>query len=93
MPEPFLLSFQQVASALAIWLGVRLVAKSRVSTPQRRLSTYDYEYGRFNQLTPAAVPVRDLDPFLPYAITLDAKEAWGNRLSQTFFASAVVAEE
>ena len=36
---------------------------------------------------------QDLDRFLPYAIALEVKEAWGDHLSQTFLASNVVAEE
>ena len=39
------------------------------------------------------VAPEDLDRFLPYAIALEVKEAWGDHLSQTFFASTVCAEE
>jgi hypothetical protein len=47
---------------------------------------------RINRLNPAADAPQDLDRFLPYAIALEVKGAWGDRLSQTFLASAVFVE-
>jgi len=48
---------------------------------------------KLNRLPPEGGAPQDLDRFLPYAIALDVKEAWGDQLSQTFLASTVVAEE
>jgi hypothetical protein len=48
---------------------------------------------RLNRLNPEANATKDLDLFLPYAIALEVKETWGDKLSQTFFASAVFAED
>ena len=48
---------------------------------------------RLNRLNPEVNAPQDLDRFLPYAIALEVKEAWGDLLSQAFFASTVVAEE
>jgi hypothetical protein len=47
---------------------------------------------RLNRLDPDANGPQDLARFLPYAIALEVKEAWGDQLSQTFFATSVVAE-
>jgi len=47
---------------------------------------------RLNRLNPSANAPQDLDRFLPYAIALEVKEAWGDRLSQTFLASTVIVE-
>ncbi len=48
---------------------------------------------RLNRLTPGENAAKDLDRFLPYAISLEVKEAWGDQLSQTFLASTVIAED
>jgi hypothetical protein len=48
---------------------------------------------QLNRLNPAMNSQQDIDRFLPYAIALEVKEAWGDHLSQTFLASSVVAEE
>ncbi len=48
---------------------------------------------KLDRLNPAGSAQEDLDRFLPYAIALEVKEAWGDHLSQTFLASNVVAEE
>jgi hypothetical protein len=48
---------------------------------------------RLNRLNPEVNAPQDLVRFLPYAIALEVKEAWGDQLSQAFFASSVVAEE
>jgi hypothetical protein len=48
---------------------------------------------KLNRLNPEADAPQDLVRFLPYAIALEVKEAWGDQLSQTFFATSVVAEE
>ena len=47
---------------------------------------------RLNRLAPSEGAGDELDRFLPYAIALGLKGAWGDHLSQTFFASTVVAE-
>jgi Predicted membrane protein (DUF2207) len=47
---------------------------------------------QLNRLNPAANGPQDLDRFLPYAIALEVKEAWGDHLSQTFIASTVFVE-
>jgi Predicted membrane protein (DUF2207) len=51
------------------------------------------EQDKLNRLNPAADAPQDLDHFLPYAIALEVKEAWGDHLSQDFFASTIFAEE
>jgi hypothetical protein len=48
---------------------------------------------RLNRLHPDVDAPQDFDRFLPYAIALEVKEAWGDQLSQTFLASTVVAED
>jgi hypothetical protein len=48
---------------------------------------------KLDRLNPAGNGSQDLDRFLPYAIALEVKEAWGDHLSQTFFASTVFAED
>lgn len=45
-----------------------------------------------NRLNAPSVSPASLDRFLPYAIALEVKEAWGDHLAQTFLASTVVAE-
>jgi hypothetical protein len=51
------------------------------------------EQDQLNRVSLPGNAPKDFDRFLPYAIALDVKEAWGDRLSQAFFASSVVAEE
>ena len=48
---------------------------------------------KLNRLNPEGNAPKDLDRFLPYAIALEVKDAWGDRLSQTFLSSTVVAED
>ena len=48
---------------------------------------------KLDRLNPAGSAQEDLDRYLPYAIALEVKEAWGDHLSQTFLASTVVGEE
>jgi hypothetical protein len=47
---------------------------------------------KLDRLNPSANAPQDLDRFLPYAIALEVKEAWGDHLSQTFLASTVFVE-
>jgi hypothetical protein len=47
---------------------------------------------KLDRLNPAGSAQENLDRFLPYAIALDVKEAWGDHLSQTFLASTVITE-
>ncbi len=51
------------------------------------------EQDRLKRLNPESGATQDLDRFLPYAIALEVKEMWGDQLSQTFFASTVIAED
>ena len=51
------------------------------------------EQDRLNRMNTAAETPEELDQFLPYAIALEVKEAWGDHLTQTFLASAVMVEE
>jgi Predicted membrane protein (DUF2207) len=51
------------------------------------------EQDQLNRLSPSAQAPADLDRLVPYAIALELKDAWGDHLSQTFFASTVVAED
>jgi len=51
------------------------------------------EQDRLNRLSLAEQAQQELDRFLPFAIALEVKEAWGDHLAQTFFAATVVAEE
>jgi len=51
------------------------------------------EQDRLNRLNLTEQSSQELDRFLPFAIALEVKEAWGNHLAQTFFAATVVAEE
>ncbi len=47
---------------------------------------------KLDRLNPASISPQDLDRFLPYAIALDVKEAWGDHLSQAFISSTVFVE-
>lgn len=51
------------------------------------------EQDQLNRLNPDDESTQKQDLFLPYAIALELKEAWGDRLAQTFLASTVIAEE
>jgi hypothetical protein len=51
------------------------------------------EQDSMNRLDPSNDTPADLDRFLPYAIALEVKEGWGDRLAQSFLASTVVAED
>ena len=51
------------------------------------------EQDRLNRLTDASQTSEDLDQFLPHAIALEVKEAWGDHLAQTFLATTVMVEE
>jgi len=51
------------------------------------------EQDRLDRLNPSGPTPADLDRLLPYAIALELKAEWGDHLSQTFFASTVVAED
>jgi hypothetical protein len=57
-----------------------------------RLFLQKADQDQLNRLNPAVNAPQDLDRFLPYAIALEVKEAWGDRLSQTFLASTVIVE-
>ena len=63
-------------------------------TPTNQMIGSDIWAQRILQLLapPCMQPREELDRFLPYAIALELKAAWGDHLSQTFFASTVVAE-
>jgi len=51
------------------------------------------EQDRLNRLNSSVGAREELDRFLPYATALELRDAWGDHLSQTFFASTVVAED
>jgi hypothetical protein len=51
------------------------------------------EQDQLNRLDPASESLQNQNSFLPYAIALELKEAWGDRLAQTFLASMVIAEQ
>jgi hypothetical protein len=51
------------------------------------------EQDQMNRMKPSGEISTDLDRFMPYAIALEVKEAWGDHLAQTFLASTVVAEQ
>jgi hypothetical protein len=55
------------------------------------LQTVDQD--RLDRLNPSANAPQDLDRFLPYAIALEVKGAWGDHLSQTFLTATVFAED
>jgi hypothetical protein len=57
-----------------------------------RLFLEKVEQDQWNRLGLAERGSRALDRYLPYAIALEVKEAWGDHLAQTFFATTVVAE-
>jgi hypothetical protein len=50
------------------------------------------EQDKLNRLNPSENGPQDLDKLLPYAIALEVTEAWGDRLSQSFFATTVFVE-
>jgi hypothetical protein len=51
------------------------------------------EHDPLNRLDPDEQLPRKLDNDLPYAIALEVKAAWGDHLTQTFFASTVMVED
>jgi Predicted membrane protein (DUF2207) len=51
------------------------------------------EQDRMNRLNPAGGTPDDVDRWIPYAIALEVKEAWGDHLAQTFFTATVIAEQ
>ncbi len=53
----------------------------------------EVEQDQMNRVATSTSASADLDRFIPYAIALEVKEAWGDHLAQTFLASTVVAEE
>jgi hypothetical protein len=55
------------------------------------LQTVDQD--RLDRLNPSADAPQDLDRFLPYAIALEVKEAWGDHLSQSFLTATVFVED
>jgi Predicted membrane protein (DUF2207) C-terminal domain/Predicted membrane protein (DUF2207) N-terminal domain len=57
-----------------------------------RLFLEKVEQDQWNRVGLAERGSRNLDRYLPYAIVLEVKEAWGDHLAQTFFATTVVAE-
>lgn len=50
----------------------------------------EVERDRLDKLNPADEAPQMLDEHLAYAIALDVKEAWGDHLAQTFFATTVM---
>jgi hypothetical protein len=50
------------------------------------------EQDRMNRVAPSASSAADLDRYIPYAIALEVKEAWGDHLAQTFLVSTGVME-
>ena len=51
------------------------------------------EQDRLNRSNQAQQAPQELDRFLPYAIALEVKEAWGDHLAQAFIAPTVFVEE
>jgi hypothetical protein len=51
------------------------------------------EQDRLNRLNAAGQQPQELERFLPFAIALEVKEAWGDQLAQAFFAATTVAEQ
>jgi hypothetical protein len=51
------------------------------------------EQDRLNRSNQAQQAPQELDRFLPYAIALEVKEAWGDHLAQAFFTPTVFVEE
>ena len=51
------------------------------------------EHDPLNRLDPDEQLPRKLDRYLPFAIALEVKAAWGDHLTQTFFASTVMVED
>ena len=50
------------------------------------------EQDQMNRVSPLSAAPADLDRYIPYAIALEVKDAWGDHLAQTFLASTVVVE-
>lgn len=51
------------------------------------------EHDPLNRLDPDEQLPRKLDRYLPFAIALEVRAAWGDHLTQTFFASMVMVED
>jgi hypothetical protein len=51
------------------------------------------EQDKLNRLNPMPDAPQEMDRLLPYAIALEVKEAWGDHLAQTFFATTTVVED
>jgi hypothetical protein len=51
------------------------------------------EHDPLNRIDPDEQLPRKLDRYLPFAIALEVKAAWGDHLTQTFFASTVMVED
>jgi hypothetical protein len=58
-----------------------------------RLFLEKVEQDQLNRLHSKDLTPEKLDRLLPYAIALEIKEAWGDHLSQSFFATTTFAEE
>src|ERR1700676_4822029 len=90
-----------LAAFLLINLGCGPLLKRKTSLGRQacdqiagfRMFLQEVEQERLNRLNPAAQTPEELDRFLPFAIALEVKEAWGDHLAEAFFASTVVAEE
>jgi Predicted membrane protein (DUF2207) len=55
-----------------------------------RLFLEEVEKDRLDKLNPANEAPQALEEYLPYAIALEVKEAWGDHLAQTFLATTVM---
>lgn len=90
-----------LASMLLINLGWGPLLKSKsplgrqmseeIAGFRQFLQTVDQD--RLNRSNSPGQTPQDLDRFLPYAIALEVKDAWGDQLTQTFFATTVFVED
>jgi hypothetical protein len=55
-----------------------------------RLFLEEVEKDRLDKLNPANEALQALEEYLPYAIALEVREAWGDHLAQTFLATTVM---
>lgn len=51
------------------------------------------EQDRLNRSSPAVAGPHELDRFLPFAIALEVKEAWGDHLAESFISPSIFVEE
>jgi hypothetical protein len=51
------------------------------------------EHDPLDRIDPNEQLPRKLDRYLPFAIALEVKAAWGDHLTQTFFATTVMVED